>query len=148
MNTLLETIQTTLLSSNVLSYLDEQVFIVPETDSEVLFPMAYRCPCVILSDGGEDIGWRPAQCEIRDMKVRASVFVYLREPVKALTGDVSVKGVIDITRDVFGILKHNLMGLTGYTQAEPISISKSDIFEVQEDVIIRQILEIKYRRRI
>ncbi len=145
---LIKAIRSTILDSTTLSYLDGRIYIAPETNSVTFFPESYDCPCVILSDAGEEIEWFPDTNKDSRLSVAISSFVYLREPESALIGVDTQKGVLDISKDLQTLLVHNLLSLTGYIDAFVRTVDRTVPFSIpsQEDLAIKQTMIMEYRR--
>lgn len=148
MITLLEAIRDAINASTTFDYLNGRVYIVPETSNITLFPESYECPCVILSDGGEEIEWLPDTNKDSTLSVAISSYMYIREPEVALIGDGDQKGVLDMSKDLQTLLVHNLLNLSGYIDAFVTSVDRTVPFSIpsQEDLAIKQSMIMQYRR--
>lgn len=127
MDTLLTTIQSTLKAASSLSYLKGAVYIIPEGPDHDVLPAEARFPCVGLTDGSEEFEHRPGGSKRIVRTVRISAYVEVTKPEKSILGDAVIKGVIDVLRDVQGVLEYNTMSLTGYSDARSVSQEASTI---------------------
>lgn len=145
---LLNAIRDAIIASPIFSYIDNNVYIIPETDDVVFFPESYHCPCITLSDGGEDIINMQDSGKQTDLFVDVSSYNYLREPETALIGETDVKGVLEMTADLRGLLVFNLLGIANMNEAEVLRVGKSEPFKIwsQDDIAIKQKFTIKYTK--
>ena len=145
---LLKAIRSAILASSTLDYLEGRVYIVPETSNITLFPESYQCPCVVLSDGGEEISWFPDTNKDSTLSVSISSFAYIREPEVALIGQGDQKGVLEMSQQIQTLLVHNLLSLSGYIDAFVTSVDRTVPFSIpsQEDIAIKQSMIMQYRR--
>lgn len=145
---LLIAIRAAILADPIFAYVNDRVYITLEAEGVVFFPSSYRCPCITLTDGGEEIEWFSDENKDSRLSVSISSYMYIREPESSIIGQGDQKGVLEMSQDLQTLLVHNMLGLEGYDIAVVRTVSRTVPFFVdsQGDLAVKQNMIIEYRK--
>ncbi len=144
MDSLLTTIQSTLKAASVLSHLKGAVYIIPEGPDHDVLPAEARFPAVGITDGAEEFEHRPGASKRIVRTVRISAYVEVTLPEKSIVGDAVVKGVIDLLRDIQGVLEYNTMSLAGYSDARSVAQEASTVIPFENLLAAKKTIIFQY----